>query len=106
MRHRSNVWDYPGVNTMRASLHRLRGTLTGLGGNLNIIDDPLNANDAMSETVRAKVIEWYRSTLLSRGDNKKETRIVLVTQRVRRAHGRAGHAPDGQTDRSWSEILN
>jgi len=58
------------------------GTLTGLGGNLIVIDDPLNLADAMSEAVRAKVIEWYRSSLLSRADDKKDARIVLVTQRV------------------------
>jgi predicted phage terminase large subunit-like protein len=58
------------------------GTLTGLGGNLIIIDDPLKLGDAMSESVRARVIEWYRSTLLSRADDKKAARIVLVMQRV------------------------
>jgi hypothetical protein len=36
------------------------GTLTGLGGNLIIIDDPLKLGDAMSEAVRERVIEWYR----------------------------------------------
>jgi predicted phage terminase large subunit-like protein len=58
------------------------GTLTGLGGNLIIIDDPLKLGDAMSEVVRTRVIEWYRSTLLSRGDDKTTTRIVVVMQRV------------------------
>ena len=58
------------------------GTLTGLGGNLIVIDDPLKLGDAMSESVRARVIEWYRSTLLSRGDDKAATRIVVVMQRV------------------------
>jgi hypothetical protein len=58
------------------------GTLTGLGGNLIIIDDPLKLGDAMSEAVRARVIEWYRSTLISRGDDKGSTRIVVVMQRV------------------------
>jgi hypothetical protein len=58
------------------------GSLTGLGGNLIIIDDPLKLGDAMSEAVRARVIEWYRSTLLSRGDDKTTTRIVVVMQRV------------------------
>src|SRR4029077_8387382 len=47
------------------------GTLTGLGGNLIIIDDPLKLGDAMSESVRTRVIEWDRSTLLSRADDKK-----------------------------------
>jgi predicted phage terminase large subunit-like protein len=60
----------------------IEGTLTGLGGNLIIIDDPLKLGDAMSEAVRARVIEWYRSTLLSRGDDKAATRIVVVMQRV------------------------
>src|SRR5262249_22192392 len=58
------------------------GTLTGLGGNLIIIDDPLKLGDAMSESVRERVIEWYRSTLLSRADDKTAARIVLVMQRV------------------------
>ena len=58
------------------------GTLTGLGGNLIIIDDPIKLGDAMSEAVRQRVIEWYRSTLLSRGDDKTATRIVVVMQRV------------------------
>src|SRR5947199_2944078 len=60
----------------------LEGTLTGLGGNLFVIDDPLKLGDAMSEVVRARVIEWFRSTLLSRGDDKSATRIVVVMQRV------------------------
>ena len=58
------------------------GTLTRLGGNLIIIDDPLKLGDAMSEAVRNRVIEWYRSTLLSRADDKTAARIVLVMQRV------------------------
>jgi len=58
------------------------GTLTGLGGNLIVIDDPLNTAHAMSDAVRERVIEWYRTTLLSRGDDKTETRIVVVMQRV------------------------
>ena len=58
------------------------GTLTGLGGNLIIIDDPIKLGDAMSEAVRQRVIEWYRSTLLSRGDDKTATRIIVVMQRV------------------------
>jgi predicted phage terminase large subunit-like protein len=60
----------------------IEGTLTGLGGNLIVIDDPIKPGDAMSESVRARVIDWYRSTLLSRGDAKAETRIVVVMQRV------------------------
>jgi predicted phage terminase large subunit-like protein len=58
------------------------GTLTGLGGNLIIVDDPIKLGDAMSDAVRERVIDWYRATLLSRGDDKTATRIVVVMQRV------------------------
>src|SRR4029079_336340 len=56
----------------------IEGTLTGLGGDLIIVDDPIKLGDAMSEAVRCRVIEWFRSTLLSRGDNKRETRIAVL----------------------------
>jgi predicted phage terminase large subunit-like protein len=60
----------------------IEGTLTGLGGNLIVIDDPLKLGDAMSEAVRSRVLDWYRSTLLSRADDKTAARIVVVMQRV------------------------
>ena len=61
------------VTTLRGKRHAtsIEGTLTGLGGNLVIIDDPLKQDDAHSEAVRARTIEWYRSTLLSRPDDKQ-----------------------------------
>jgi predicted phage terminase large subunit-like protein len=60
----------------------IEGTLTGLGGNLVVIDDPLKLGDAHSEAVRKRTLEWYRSTLVTRPDDKKAARIVVVMQRV------------------------
>jgi hypothetical protein len=43
------------------------GPITGKGGNLLIIDDPIkNAEEAASETIRAKHKDWYGSTLYTR----------------------------------------
>ena len=58
------------------------GTLTGRGGNLIIIDDPLKPAEAMSEVKRATVAEWYDTTLSSRLDSKTEDAIVLIMQRL------------------------
>lgn len=58
------------------------GTLTGRGGNLIIIDDPLKPAEAMSETKRNGVAEWYDTTLSSRLDSKTEDAIVLIMQRL------------------------
>src|SRR6266404_6072856 len=56
--------------------------MPALGGNLFIIDDPLKLGDAQSKLIREKSIEWYRSTLVTRPDDKKAARIVVVMQRV------------------------
>jgi predicted phage terminase large subunit-like protein len=58
------------------------GTLTGRGGNLILIDDPLKPTDRMSEVKRGGVNEWYGSTLTSRLDSKAEDVIVLIMQRL------------------------
>lgn len=58
------------------------GPLTGRGGDVIIIDDPLKADDAHSETLRTRVNAWYRETLASRLNNPKGGAIVLVMQRL------------------------
>jgi predicted phage terminase large subunit-like protein len=60
----------------------IQGTLTGRGGNLFIVDDPLKPGDAVSEVSRERVIEWYRSTLVTRPDDKQAARIMVVMQRI------------------------
>lgn len=58
------------------------GTLTGRGGNLIIIDDPMKPSEAMSQTRRAGIHEWYDGTLVSRLDHKASDVIILVMQRL------------------------
>ena len=74
---------FPGIRTDRASravgrwnlaAHRggllatgVGGPITGFGGLLGIIDDPLeNWEQAFSQTIRNKVWEWYRTTFRTR----------------------------------------
>jgi predicted phage terminase large subunit-like protein len=58
------------------------GTLTGRGGNLIVIDDPIKPQDAWSEVARDNCIQWYGNTLLTRLDNKTQDAIVVVMQRL------------------------
>ena len=58
------------------------GTLTGRGGDVIVIDDPLKAGDAASEPRRTAVNDWFRNTLYSRLDDKAEGVIIVVTQRL------------------------
>ncbi len=58
------------------------GTLTGRGGDIIILDDPHKPEDAASEVRRKSVLDWYRSTLLSRLNDPAGDPIVLIQQRV------------------------
>ncbi len=58
------------------------GTLTGRGGSLIIIDDPLSAEGASSDADRERANDFYRSTVVTRLDNKASGVIILVMQRL------------------------
>ena len=47
------------------------GALTGRGGDIIIIDDPIAALAALSQKAREHVVDWHRNTLLSRLDDKQ-----------------------------------
>jgi predicted phage terminase large subunit-like protein len=58
------------------------GTLTGRGGNLIVIDDPMKPQDAQSQSARDNAVQWYANTLLTRLDNKALDAIIAVMQRL------------------------
>lgn len=58
------------------------GTLTGRGGNMIIIDDPLKPAEGLSDTKRNAVNQWFDNTLYSRLDNKEIGCIIIVMQRI------------------------
>ena len=58
------------------------GVLTGRGANFIIIDDPLKPDEALSDTQRKAVNEWFDNTLYSRLNDKRTGCIVLIMQRL------------------------
>jgi predicted phage terminase large subunit-like protein len=58
------------------------GVLTGRGGDIIIIDDPLKPDEALSDTQRKAVNEWYDHSLLSRLNDKHNGCIILIMQRL------------------------
>lgn len=58
------------------------GVITGRGADIVVIDDPLKADDALSETRRKDVQEWFDTALMSRLDDQAKSSIVLVMQRL------------------------
>ncbi|HET9396467.1 MAG TPA: hypothetical protein VFO36_10450, partial [Nitrospiraceae bacterium] len=60
----------------------LTGTLTGRGGDIVIIDDPIKPDEAHSEVARNNANDWFRSTLASRLDDKGTGSVIVVMQRL------------------------
>jgi predicted phage terminase large subunit-like protein len=58
------------------------GVLTGRGAGFIIIDDPLKPDEALSDTQRKAVNDWYDNTLYSRLNDKRSGCIILIMQRL------------------------
>jgi predicted phage terminase large subunit-like protein len=57
------------------------GTLTGRGGDILIVDDPIKANDANSQVALAGADEWFHNTALSRLDSA-DSLVIVTMQRL------------------------
>src|SRR6185437_710385 len=58
------------------------GVLTGRGGDILIIDDPVKPDEALSEVQRKTANDWFDSTLYSRLNDKRTGAIVVIMQRL------------------------
>ena len=71
-------------------------TLTGRGGDLIIIDDPLKPIDALSESKRNAANEWFLNTVVSRLDDKRLGPILGPIPTGPRSAGGAMKPPLGE----------
>jgi len=69
------------TNGFRAA-KSLGGAITGTGGDILILDDPLNAGSAASEAERRSAYEKYSNVLPSRFDDPKLGAMAVVAQRL------------------------
>ena len=58
------------------------GTLTGMGADIIIVDDPMKPDEALSDAERSRTNDWARHTLFTRINTKSDDRIILVQQRL------------------------
>ncbi|MCA9310867.1 MAG: hypothetical protein KDA21_06655, partial [Phycisphaerales bacterium] len=57
-------------------------TLTGRGADFIILDDPHNAEDVHSPTLRDRAERWFKEGLLTRLNQKKTGVVIVVAQRL------------------------
>ena len=74
-----HLWSLEGsyMNFLASSFN---GTLTGFGGNVGIIDDPIkNAKEANNKRLLEEHYEWYANTFLSRLE-ENAIQIIVMTR--------------------------
>ncbi len=79
---REAVSDYETTDRGYRLSTSVSGVLTGRGADIIIIDDPLKADDALSDVRRRSVNEWYDNTLRSRLNSQENGAIIIVMQRL------------------------
>ncbi len=60
----------------------LNGAITGLGADILIVDDLMKAADAHSPVERERVKAYYQDSLVSRLNDKRTGRIIVIQQRL------------------------
>lgn len=60
----------------------VEGVVTGFGGRIIIVDDPIDPSEANSALARQKAIDYFDGTLSTRLDDKENGSLILVMQRL------------------------
>ena len=79
---RQAVADFSTTQSGNRMATSVGGVLTGRGADIIIIDDPMKPDEALSETRRSAVNDWYDNTLVSRLNNKQDGCIIIIMQRL------------------------
>jgi len=79
------------------------GTLTGEGGDIIIIDDPISALQAESTVIRESVNKWFGETLSTRLNDSKTGKILVIMQRLHQNDLTGYLLSDAEQD--WKNIV-
>ncbi len=82
------------------------GSMTGYGGHLAVIDDPIkDRQDAESETIRENIWDWYKSVLRTRIMPGGSIILVLTRWHVDDLAGRLINEMENESGEPW-DIIN
>jgi hypothetical protein len=72
---------FKGAHRANVYASSVGGSTTGFGGNIIIADDIYkDHNEALSDTINNKTINWYHSAFASRLDGKRRVEVVIGTR--------------------------
>ncbi len=81
-KRKSNVTEFATTAGGFRMASSVGGTLTGRGGDLIIVDNPLKADEAYSETARENCKTWFNRSASTRLNDPKKGAFIVVAQRL------------------------
>ena len=83
----------------------LDGTITGIGGNVVIVDDPIkNADEAMNDRILDQIYTWYTSTFLSRAEKQGDGAIELLVHTRWSTKDLCGRILNSKMGKDWIDL--
>jgi predicted phage terminase large subunit-like protein len=58
------------------------GSLLGIGGDLIIVDDPMNVGEVQSDAERATALQWWSELSTTRLNDPRRSALVVIQQRI------------------------
>jgi predicted phage terminase large subunit-like protein len=79
------------------------GPISGKGGDLLIIDDPVkNAEEAASQKIKDSIWDWYVTTFLTRGEEADSLMVLIMTRWA--TDDLAGRILEGEESGHWRVV--
>lgn len=75
-------WRYLTTKMGHRTAVSVESKVTGFGADLIVIDDPETPNEALSDAIRKSTNLWIRQNLLTRFNDRRKEKVVIVQQRV------------------------
>lgn len=82
----------------------ITGTCTGIGADVLVQDDPANPKQTQSKVERDRVNEAYSNTFVSRLNNPKTGKIIIIQQRLHE-NDLTGYLLDQQKESGWEHLV-
>src|SRR5215813_1551483 len=80
------------------------GSLLGIGGDILIVDDPHNTEEAESDADRKTALTWWKELSTTRLNNPKQSPLIVIMQRLHEEDV-SGHILSSEWSGDWCHLM-
>jgi predicted phage terminase large subunit-like protein len=80
------------------------GSLLGIGGDVLIVDDPHNTEEAESDADRKTALTWWKELSTTRLNNPKQSPLIVIMQRLHEEDV-SGHILSSEWSGDWCHLM-